>query len=370
MQTPNLQKHIEDTATEYQSARLTSAERVALKNRVRDACQQEARSVSALGTQRWRYHWMQIVHPVRIAVATLVVLVVVTTPVTFAAERSLPGDRLYVVKTVINEPLVGAFVAEAEKDEYQQSLVVRRASELAVLKKRNALTEERISVATETLAENVRDALASVAVSEDPEDDVLQDQQTIIALVSAAERLLAPDAGSGAASVTESALLAIDTVGSMKEAATAGAATTSPGAMLALLKAEAQASLDAQVRELVQASDTERNDIIQDLVEDAAAAGEVVVAEMTTEVADGPAAIVAQPETAAVMADLLTTQADSAATMRVAPAETMGVAAARVLQAVPETAQEAVERVLDVHERLAEVRAAQHIDAMVAELEE
>ncbi len=67
-------------------------------------------------------------------VAAAIILVVAGTGTALAANRALPGDQLYVVKTTINEPVRAAltFNADARAD-YESTLATRRMEEATVL---------------------------------------------------------------------------------------------------------------------------------------------------------------------------------------------------------------------------------------------
>jgi hypothetical protein len=85
----------------------------------------------------WSFHsWV-----FRASATAFVLFIVVVIP--FLAERSLPGDVLYLVKTEINEEIRSKFAASPyEKVAYETSLIERRIAEARLLASEGKLTEE------------------------------------------------------------------------------------------------------------------------------------------------------------------------------------------------------------------------------------
>jgi hypothetical protein len=94
----------------------------------------------------------------------LLALVLIVLP--FAAEHSIPGQVLYLVKTGINEPVQAQFAASPyEKIEFETKLVERRIAEARALAQEGKLTEDVQTELTETVKEhtqNVNDQIAAL----------------------------------------------------------------------------------------------------------------------------------------------------------------------------------------------------------------
>jgi len=101
------------------------------------------------------YRWYSFTY--RPVAAALVLVLVFGSGVSYAAEGALPGDTLYSVKTMVNEPVRVAIATNAEaKAELQIELAERRIEEAAVLAVEGRLdedTQESLAVAFESHAE-------------------------------------------------------------------------------------------------------------------------------------------------------------------------------------------------------------------------
>lgn len=76
------------------------------------------------------------------AIALAVLVVLVSTGTSYAAEKTEPGDVLYPIKIHVNEPVRGALTFGAErKAKWEARRVERRLEELNSLAKKNMLTE-------------------------------------------------------------------------------------------------------------------------------------------------------------------------------------------------------------------------------------
>ncbi len=83
----------------------------------------------------------------------------------FIAERSVPGDALYLVKTGFNETLQGQLVdSPYEKIEFETKLMERRISEARVLASEGKLTEEVKTHIAETVKEHTTAVQEGLAV--------------------------------------------------------------------------------------------------------------------------------------------------------------------------------------------------------------
>lgn len=102
--------------------------------------------------------------------ASLVLVLVVGSSVSYAAEGALPGDALYSVKTNINEPVKVALASSAEeKAEVEIELAERRIQEATALvadDRLDEITEAKLAVALDTHAE-----AAAVIMEEIDKDD-------------------------------------------------------------------------------------------------------------------------------------------------------------------------------------------------------
>ncbi len=92
-----------------------------------------------------------------VAVAlAVVVLLVGGTGITFAAENSVPGDPLYVVKVSVAEPIQGAFIGGTEnKAKWENTLADRRLTEASTLAVQNKLTPQTSSYLEQQVATDV-----------------------------------------------------------------------------------------------------------------------------------------------------------------------------------------------------------------------
>lgn len=99
----------------------------------------------------------------RIATGVFAVILVVTP---FIAERSVPGDALYLVKTNLNESIQGTLVTTPyEKIEFETKLMERRIAEARVLADEGKLTEEvkmQIAGTVKEHADAVQDGIAEL----------------------------------------------------------------------------------------------------------------------------------------------------------------------------------------------------------------
>ncbi len=89
---------------------------------------------------------------VQIAAAAFVLVMVV---IPFAAERAVPGDVLYIVKTGINEPVQSSLASSPyEKIEFETKLMERRIAEARVLASEGKLTDDVKTKIAETVKEH------------------------------------------------------------------------------------------------------------------------------------------------------------------------------------------------------------------------
>lgn len=87
---------------------------------------------------------------------TLCLLMIGGGAVMAAAEKALPGDKLYAVKINLNEPLQGVFKVKAEiKRKWQEHKAMNRLKEAETLVEKGTLDEIKRSVIEKEFAKNV-----------------------------------------------------------------------------------------------------------------------------------------------------------------------------------------------------------------------
>lgn len=128
------------------------------------------------------------------AFATLVLVLVSGTGVTYAAENSVPGDVLYTVKRKVTEPMLATLATDTEtKAKLQTSFAERRleeATKLAVADKLDAKTSDYLSQEIETAAETSTALAAELEVAGDS-DTALAVRSDLEARLSAHAQILA-----------------------------------------------------------------------------------------------------------------------------------------------------------------------------------
>ncbi len=147
----------------------------------------------------------------------LVLIISTGSGAAFAAERALPGDILYPIKTQVSEPVAVALAVSTEDQaRVHATLAVRRATEAAALAQKGTLSDAQAetlaaqvdansvasSKAADTLAAEGK-VDASIAVRSSLEDDLAQQAESLAA-VSA-------DASTTPASPARKVLARIDT---------------------------------------------------------------------------------------------------------------------------------------------------------------
>lgn len=100
----------------------------------------------------------------RAIAAFVIVLLVASTGVSFAAENTLPGDLLFGVKVNVNEELKSALISNSTaKMKYEKERVVRRVVETETLMKKKALTPARKKDAEAAIKKQIVKFSASAA---------------------------------------------------------------------------------------------------------------------------------------------------------------------------------------------------------------
>lgn len=105
MDNPKIQNDIENMKSEYGQVSLSVSEKESLKASIFE-------KINPAPIASPYFNWAFYTKTASLAFATLVL---VTSPVVVAAQKSLPGEFLYTVKTNVNEEVVGIFVADEEK---------------------------------------------------------------------------------------------------------------------------------------------------------------------------------------------------------------------------------------------------------------
>ncbi len=157
----------------------------------------------------------------RLTAAALVLVFVIGVPL--AAERSVPGDTLYLVKTKINENVGAAFATSPyKKIEFETRLIERRIAEARLLASEGKLTESVEAEIAETVKGHAEAAQAGIA------------------------ELKASDADSGViAEITFSSVLGVQTAVLETQGDAGGAGATTTDSILDVVKV-AQAENVAQ----------------------------------------------------------------------------------------------------------------------------
>lgn len=92
----------------------------------------------------------------RFAVAGLVLILLSTSTVSYAAERALPGDSLYPIKIHVNENIARALAqSPVARAEVEAELAARRVDELHELAQENRLTPETSASLEDDFIEHV-----------------------------------------------------------------------------------------------------------------------------------------------------------------------------------------------------------------------
>ena len=94
----------------------------------------------------------------------LVIVITGSSATASAAEKAVPGEALYGVKVLVNEPVASVFAGTgASKARYHAKLAVRRVEEAEVLESRGAFTPEHAAELTERFVQETEKAEAEVA---------------------------------------------------------------------------------------------------------------------------------------------------------------------------------------------------------------
>ncbi|MCA9363797.1 hypothetical protein KC727_01095 [Candidatus Kaiserbacteria bacterium] len=196
----------------------------------------------------------------RVVAGVMAVLIFIVVPI--AAERSVPGDALYLVKTHVNESVRAQFANTAyEKVAFETELIERRISEARLLAKEGKLTEEveaeiaetvkgHADAAQEGLAELRADNAEEAAIAEITFGSALEVQTAVL------ETGQGTDAGLAVPTIK-------DVVRSAQETALSQRSTSTPSFEGLLVRVELEAERAHDFFEAIQgaATDAEQGDI-------------------------------------------------------------------------------------------------------------
>lgn len=160
----NFEKHIKHTGA---SVHLSDAEKARMKS-VLQSYMRFHPLPEPVTTYTVTRDWTLFLY--RPIATSLVLVLVVGSGVSYAAEGALPGDALYTIKTSVNEPVKVALASTAaEKVEVEIELTERRIAEataLAADDRLDEITEAKLAIALDTHAE-----AAATIMEEIDEDD-------------------------------------------------------------------------------------------------------------------------------------------------------------------------------------------------------
>lgn len=147
----NFNKEIENFKKDTKSKGLSYIEKSKLKNRI----------YSEIGIKNPSYGY----HIFKVSVAFVVAFLIVGGPVVYASNNSLPGDKLYSIKTNVNEKAVAVFVPD---NEYSLKLAKKRMTELESLIEKEEVDEKKLNIIEKKLVtyreEIVEDKEADITV--------------------------------------------------------------------------------------------------------------------------------------------------------------------------------------------------------------
>lgn len=181
MNNQRIQKDIENLKSEYNSVSLSFAEKENIKANIFE----KINSIP-VATPSPFFSWSFYA---RVSSLALAAFVLVTSPVVVAAQRSLPGELLYPVKTNINEGFVEIFIPEEEKSEYQRNLLTKRAYEIKKVSEKGELSKEEIEDA-ESAIEISFSKIIDDDLKKEKDKDAIKGHQEVIAVLGFAEKII------------------------------------------------------------------------------------------------------------------------------------------------------------------------------------
>lgn len=115
-------------------------------------------------------------------------LLIVTSPVVAAAQRSLPGEFLYPVKVNFNESVAEIFAPE--KEEYQKSLLAKRAYEIKKLSESGELDADELEDVEAEIEKSVASVLKDDDSNKKTSKEIIEDHQDVIAVLEFSEKII------------------------------------------------------------------------------------------------------------------------------------------------------------------------------------
>lgn len=178
MNNEKLKNHIDKTKSDYNQLSLSVSEKESIRANIFE-------KINPTPVKSPYLNWQFYVKSTSLAFATLLLI---TSPVVAGAQKSLPGDFLYPVKINFNESVAEIFAPE--KEEYQKSLLTKRAHEIKKLSEEGDLEDDEI----EDVELAIEDAVEKVIKSEKTKDkkskDIIKDHKDVIAVLEFSEKII------------------------------------------------------------------------------------------------------------------------------------------------------------------------------------
>ncbi len=148
---------------------LSASERARMTHTIREYMAHKPIPQAQSGSSAAMFSWLSFIHtPVALA---LVMMLVFGSSVSYAAESALPGDVLYPVKTLVNEPVRVALATDAEASaRVHIDLAERRIEEATILAAEGNLDEETHDELTKSFESHASAANDNIAKTKDSED--------------------------------------------------------------------------------------------------------------------------------------------------------------------------------------------------------
>jgi len=180
MDNPKIQNDIEKMKADYNRVSLSFAERENLKASIFE-------KINSTPVKSPYFNWSFYTKATSLAFATFVLI---TSPIVAAAQKSLPGDFLYPVKTQVNENVVEIFVPQEEREEYHKTLLTKRAFEIKTLSEEGELSEEQIQAVEIAIEDSVSEVLTVSELNQKTEEEIIQDHQDVIAVLEFSSKII------------------------------------------------------------------------------------------------------------------------------------------------------------------------------------
>lgn len=115
-------------------------------------------------------------------------LLIVTSPVVAAAQKSLPGDFLYPVKVNFNESVAEIFAPE--KEVYQKSRLAKRAYEIKKLSESGELEADQLEDVEVEIEKTIAKVLKDDVSKKKTSKEIIEDHQDVIAVLEFSEKII------------------------------------------------------------------------------------------------------------------------------------------------------------------------------------